>query len=45
MNDSNNDDKLTHGWCELLDSEEWNSYVDDQTNDVTRAAFLEKMTS
>jgi hypothetical protein len=43
MNDYNNNDKLAYGWRDLLASEEWNNYIDDPTNDVTRAAFLDKM--
>ncbi len=44
MNDSNNDVKIAYGWCDLLDSEERNNYIDNPINDVTRAAFLDKMT-
>ncbi len=44
LNDCNNEDKKAYGQCDLLDSEEWNNYIDDPTNDVTRAASLDKMT-
>ncbi len=39
-----NDDYKTYGWCGLLATDEWDTYIKDQLNENARLAFIAKMT-
>ncbi len=40
-----NDDYKAYGWCSLLATDEWNTYIKDQLNENARSAFIAKMTN
>jgi hypothetical protein len=39
-----NDDYKAYGWCSLLATDEWNTYIKDPLNENARLAFIAKMT-
>ncbi len=40
-----NDDHKAYGWCSLLATDKWKTYIKDQLNEHTRSAFISKMTN
>ncbi len=40
-----NDDYKAYGWCSLLATDEWNTYIKDPLNENARSAFIAKMTN
>jgi hypothetical protein len=40
-----NDDYNAYGWCSLLATDEWNTYIKDPLNENARLAFILKMTN
>jgi hypothetical protein len=40
-----NDDHKAYGWCSLLATDEWNTYIKDPLNENARSAFISKMTN
>jgi hypothetical protein len=40
-----NDDYKAYGWCGLLATDEWDTYIKDPLNENARLAFIAKMTS
>jgi hypothetical protein len=39
-----NDDYKAYGWCSLLATDEWNTYIKDTLHENARLAFIAKMT-
>ncbi len=44
MKASNNDDQRIYNWSHLLKTPEWNAYVENPLDDVTRVKFLDRIT-
>jgi hypothetical protein len=40
-----NDDYKACGWCSLLATEKWNTYISNPLNKNARSAFIAKMTN
>ncbi len=40
-----NDDYKAYGWCGLIATDEWDSYIKDPLNENTRSALIAKMTN
>jgi hypothetical protein len=40
-----NDDYKAYGWCGLLATDKWNTYIKDPLNENARSAFIAKMTN
>ena len=40
-----NDDYKAYGWCSLLATDKWNTYIKDPLNENARSAFIAKMTN
>jgi hypothetical protein len=40
-----NDDNKAYGWCSLLATDKWNTYIKDPLNQHARSAFILKMTN
>jgi hypothetical protein len=40
-----NDDHKAYGWCSLLATDKWNTYIKDPLNENARLAFISKMTN
>jgi hypothetical protein len=45
MRASNNDDQQIYRWSHLLNTPEWNSYVENPLDEVTRVKFLDRITA
>ncbi len=44
MKASNNDNQWIYNWSHLLKTPEWNAYVENPLDDVTRVKFLDRIT-
>jgi hypothetical protein len=40
-----NDDYKAFGWCSLLATDKWNTYIKDPLNENARSALIAKMTN
>lgn len=45
MENANNNELTAYGWCNLLITDEWLAYIRNPFNDISRAAFIAKMTN